>query len=1028
MYAQVLEKDKDVTFPHFIVLKASAGSGKTYTLTQRYVQFILSDKIPKNRLQNILAITFSNNAAREMKERILKWLKCIYFDKTDEVKDIFHIISMDKGRLMQKAGELIEEILNNYSDFQVKTIDSFMTTIFKASAIDLGYNFDFDILMDKEPLLKYSFDIFLKDVREGTDESMLFEEIISSIHEYKRGDSSYIWDPSNTLFREINSIYSKLSVIGEIHKSSEQSEGLEFTKEEIRKLVNLIENKREKSGLEKRNNSSFDRISKLVREGRFNDLFKISLKNPPVKKPKDCDNQLQHAYGGINQLWGRLRDLIGEYGLIYSKSFYTPYIKAYQIFNQTIEKVKRQQDKIFIDDINRYLSRYIDNYIVPDVYFRVGETIYHFLIDEFQDTSPIQWRNLLPLIENSLSQGGSLLIVGDTKQAIYGFRDADYKIMKELEDKTKNPFPSARYELKDLNINYRSLSRILDFNEKVFKENIKSSDHYIKAAKESGLINYVQKVKNGNEDKGYVEVIICEKNDENPTEKEKIYELIDELCGRGYLYSDITILTYRNEDVVKVSSWLNEKEIPFLSYSSLDIRKRKITGEIVSLLKFLDSPPDNLSFATFILGDVFKRILENSSYKVDRSILREFLFTNKDNEFLYKSFQEKFPDLWDKYFAKLFKSVGYLPLYDLVTEIFNTFQIFDIALDEEATLIKILEVIKEFEGKGYNNIKDFIEAVTENKGSESAWDISVPKENAITVMTIHKAKGLGFPVVIVILYEDRSKGFDYIVDKDNNAIFLLKITKETSGCNDKLKFLYEREQIREMVNKLNSLYVGFTRAESELYVIGVKDENKNKYPFDILPIEEFCTSEKPVIKSAISPEITLIPINHRYKYIEFKDTSEKALKIEEQQRGEVIHKAFALIKYARDDLDKMLCEIIQKIEDEMRLQYPEIKKLIYNTVVHSDISEYFEQKPERIVLTEQEFSDANGQLYRMDRVIIDVDAVTVIDYKTGDKEKNEGEYISQLKTYIKILREIFPDKLVKGLIAYVDLGEVEKID
>ncbi len=1028
MDTQVLEKDKDITFPHFIVLKASAGSGKTYTLTQRYVQFILSDKIPKNRLQNILAITFSNNAAQEMKKRILKWLKCIYFDKADEVKDIFHIISMDKGRLIQKAGELIEEILNNYSDFQVKTIDSFMTTIFKASAIDLGYNFDFDILMDKEPLLKYSFDIFLKDVREGTDEAMLFEEIISSVHDYKRGDSSYLWDPSNTLFEEINNIYSKLSVIGEIQMSSEQSEGLESIKKDIRKLVDLIKDKTKKSGLEKRNNSSFDHISKLAREGRFNDLFKISFKNPPVKKPRNYDKRLQHKFEEIDQLCRRLRDLIGEYALIYSKSFYIPYLKAYQIFNQTIEKVKRQQDKIFIDDINRYLSGYINNYIVPDIYFRVGETIYHFFIDEFQDTSPIQWRNLLPLIENSLSQGGSLLIVGDTKQAIYGFRDADYKIMRELEDKTKNPFPSASYELKDLNINYRSFSRILDFNENVFKKNIRCSNNYINAAKESGLIDYDQKVKSGNEDKGYVEVIICEKNEENPTEKEKIYKLIEELCRRGYQYSDITILTYRNEDVVKVSSWLNEKEIPFLSYSSLDIRKRKITGEIVSLLKFLDSPPDNLSFATFILGDVFNGIFENNSYKVDRNILREFLFTNKDKEFLYKSFQEKFPDLWDKYFAKLFKSVGYLPLYDLVTEIFNTFQIFDIALDEEATLIKILEMIKEFESKGFNNIKDFIEAVTENKGAESAWDISVPKENAITVMTIHKAKGLGFPVVITLLYEDKNRGFDYIVDRDENAISLLKINRDISGWNDELKLLYEREKTTEMVNKLNSLYVGFTRAESELYVIGVKDGNKNKYPFDILPIEEFCTSEKPLIKPAISPEITMIPINHRYKSIEFKDVSEKTLKIEEQQRGEFIHKVFALIKYAGDDLDKMLCEIIQKIEDETGLRYPEIKKLIYNTVINSDISGYFKQKPGRIVLTEQEFSDANGQLYRMDRIIIDTDAVTIIDYKTGDKEKDKGEHITQLKTYIKILREVFPDKRVKGLLAYVDLGEVEKIN
>ncbi len=302
--------------------------------------------------------------------------------------------------------------------------------------------------------------------------------------------------------------------------------------------------------------------------------MKKGLTTLPVKKPGKSNSQLQEAFEKIEQLWDGLKDLIGEYASLYSRSFYTSYLKVHRIFTDTIENIKRQQDKVFIDDINKYISQYTNNEIVPDVYFRLGETIYHFLIDEFQDTSPIQWRNLSPLIENSLSQGGSLLVVGDTKQAIYGFRDADYKIMKELKDKTKNPFPSARYEIKDLNINYRSLSRILEFNEKVFKENIKSSDHYIKAAKESGLIDYVQKVKDGNEDKGYVEVIIYEKDDENPIEKEKIYELIEELCKRGYNYRDITILTYRNEDVVKVSSWLNEKEIPFSFLSAVLISEK----------------------------------------------------------------------------------------------------------------------------------------------------------------------------------------------------------------------------------------------------------------------------------------------------------------------------------------------------------------------------------------------------------------------------------------------------------------------
>ncbi len=124
--------------------------------------------------------------------------------------------------------------------------------------------------------------------------------------------------------------------------------------------------------------------------------------------------------------------------------------------------MKRHEGRIFIEDVNKRLAEYLESDIVPDVYFRLGEVIFHYLIDEFQDTSPIQWRNLLPLIENSLSQGGSLFVVGDTKQAIYGFRDADYRIMRGVE--ARNPFPSARHRVEELDTNYRSDGAVIAFS------------------------------------------------------------------------------------------------------------------------------------------------------------------------------------------------------------------------------------------------------------------------------------------------------------------------------------------------------------------------------------------------------------------------------------------------------------------------------------------------------------------------------------------------------------------------------------
>ncbi|MBE0425362.1 MAG: UvrD-helicase domain-containing protein [Nitrospirae bacterium] len=1029
MSTQILEKDTDTEFPHFLVLKASAGSGKTYTLTQRYVQFILSDKIPKNRLKNILAITFSNNAAQEMKGRILKWLKSIYLNKTDDAGNIFQIVSLDKDRLIEKAGRLMEEILDNYSDFQVRTIDSFMTTVFKASAIDFGYNPDFDILLNKESVMEYSFNTFLKDVREGTEKAGLLEMIISKIQEYRGTDSSYLWDPSDNLFREICKVYSRLSSVGKTPVINDSSKELATIKQRICDLVESIEEKINESGLERRGNSSFNDILSLARDGVFNDIMKKGLLNPPVKKPVKSASSLHKAFEEIDRLWKELARLREDFALFYCRSFYSSYLKVYKKFADTIEDIKRKQDKVFIEDINRYLSEYLNEEIVPDVYFRIGETIYHFLIDEFQDTSPIQWRDLLPLVENSLSQGGSLLVVGDTKQAIYGFRGADYRIMKKLE--TENPFPSARHILKELDINYRSLLKILDFNEKVFKRNVSKDEKYRDAGAMSGLTDFQQKVKEGNEGSGYVGVVLCEKNERVSIEKEKLQALVCKLYDRGYTYKDIAILTHENDDVVKISTWLNEKGIPFISYSSLDIRKRKVTGEIVSLLKFLDSPGDNLPFATFILGDIFNGVLKRDLSGVDRKTLREFLLTYKGEEFLYKAFQKEFQEIWEKYFARLFKSAGYLPLYDLVTEVFNVFRIFDIEGGEQATLIKILDVIKDLEGEGYNNLKEFIEFATDDSGSESEWNISIPKENAVSVMTIHKAKGLGFPVVIILLYEDRRRGFDYIVKEDEKAVHLLKINRDISRCNKELELLYGTEKTGEMVNRLNSLYVGFTRAEEELYLIGVRDERrKDKFPFEVLPVEEFSPSEKPERRTVARTESSdFLFVNHQYKTIEFKDKSDEVIRIEEKQRGEFVHRVLSYIEYTGGNFEEKLIDIIRKVKDVTGSGYHEnhAAKIIKGIISHDEISDFFILKPERIIKTEQEFSDGQGKLHRMDRLIIDKDRVTVIDYKTGDKEEEE-KYIAQLKGYMKILRDVFPDKKIKGIIAYVDLREVKSIN
>jgi ATP-dependent exoDNAse (exonuclease V) beta subunit len=1022
----VLEKDSTLSLPHVTLLKASAGSGKTYSLAERFVQFLLSNHIPQNHLRSILAITFSNNAAKEMKERILSWLKDLYFKDPQKIDEISEIVSLKKEHLAEKAGAKIDDILKNYTEFQVRTIDSFMTSIYKASAINLGYSPDFDMVIAPERIMAYAFNRFLRGVRAKTPEAEFLEKLLEIILENRGGESAYLWDPSGDFLEETVELYRQLSGIVKEAKMVEAEEGIESMKDEIRERAESLDGLIEKSGLIKSKGSSFFKILELVRNNAFPDLVDKGLANVPVLKPRKEEEMTR--FERISEMWDFLGSRIRKYVELYATTYYSPYLRTYEAFKDILEEVKKREGTIFIHDINKKLSDYLDHEIVPDVYFRIGETIYHYLIDEFQDTSPIQWANLFPLIENSLSQGGSLFAVGDTKQAIYGFRNADYGIMKGLE--SSNPFPSAHQSVKELEINFRSLEGVVDFSKALFKKVIADHDKYREPASRSGLIDYEQKVKEDHKGSGYAEVIRCEKKEDEPAEKGKIQDLIKDLIQRGYPYSDIAILAYRNEDVVNVTTWLNEVNVPFISYSSLDIRTRKLTAEIVALLTFLDSPPDDLSFAGFVLGEIFRKALEKKEKSIELKTLHRFFFRNRKKAPLYKTFQEEFPELWETYFETLFKSTGYLPLYDLVNEIYCIYKVFDHFREEEATLIKILEVIKNFEGEGRNNPGDFLKYASGEEAGESDWTMDVPAGiNAVKVMTIHKAKGLGFPVTIVLLYEEISRGFKYILDEEASGVCLLKINQQIMKASPLLQKKYEEERLKDLVNKLNTLYVGFTRAGDELYVVAVQG-GRDQFPIDLLKKMDSQTGWKnlPRIRS---PETNRERMELYYPRapIQFPFAALEELNLEERRRGEFIHRVLYFVEGLDENTESELDRIIKRVNDELKTDYPleAMKKSLLEFLGHNEVSPYFRAIPGRVVKKEQEFSDPRGNLFRMDRVIFEGDQISVIDYKTGTDKEAEREYISQVKNYIRILKEIYPGKKMDGVIAYVDLKEVRKV-
>ncbi len=1107
--------------PEFILLKASAGSGKTYALTRRYLKLALAPAADPDAggLGGILAITFTKNAAGEMKTRILDWLKEAAFGDAQRIAELREVIPVPEAAFPALANRAVDRILAEYADFQVETIDGFMASVFKASAVDLGFPPDFEILLEHAELIDYAFYRHLRSVRPGTSEAAVFDDILDYLLLYKGEKSSFPWNPTVDILEKLTEMYGRLTGRAGEPRIEDRSRALASAYARISAAAAGFEAAVEASGLERSARSqAFGRILPAIRDGRFSDLVGASFKSPPVKKgsARKADKARRDAaLEAVSGSWNALKEAVRIYVGLYARDFFTPYLRAYRALAGTLDRVKRSQGAVFLEDMYRQLSGYIEAGLVPDIYFRLGERVRHFLIDEFQDTSPMQWLNLRPLVEESLSQGGSLFLVGDTKQAIYGFREADFRIMRALETGQDSFGPAPYPEVKELPLNYRSGEALIAFVQGVFH---RLPQAYREAAGLSGLADFHQAPSENNVGAGYVEYVLLDAgpergagrsgadnagglprsesendepvppeeepgpparelgggpdetadgeadrggDDENESvagedgappeagpERARIQTLVAGLHDRGYAYSDIAVLTYKNETVAAAASWLNEIGVPFIPYSSLDIRRRGIIGEVLALLRFLDSPPDDLAFATVLLGQAFGRAAGDDLGLEER---RRFLFECRvsGRSPFYTVFRERHPAPWARLFEPLFQAVGYYPLYDLAVSAYRAFDLFAAFPGEEAALVRFLEAIKGFEGRGRNDLREFLE-YTGDEGLE-AWTIDVPESiDAVKVMTIHKAKGLGFPVAILLLYGETWQPPDFFIDAGDAAVSdedaeggepsgpaVLKINKDITAADDGLKRIYDEVRLRDQVNSLNTLYVALTRAASELYVIGVK-KPKDKYPFDVMggPFRS-AVVKPPARRPPLEPAGQDAPLLRTRSALDVAADPREGLNEESRRRGEFAHRIMAEIEYVPEgDWPAQAAAAASRVDPRFRgapvagaspdEDSAGLTEAIARFFARSPASSFFESRPGRRILRETTFCDAAGRSVRMDRVVVDSDAVHVIDFKTG-QAPGLGDR-DQVLAYVAIVREVFPGRPARGILAYIDRGIWETVE
>ncbi|MDI6050618.1 UvrD-helicase domain-containing protein [Flavobacterium sp. XS2P24] len=1037
--------------PSFSIYDASAGSGKTYALVKEYLKIILV--APKNdAYRNILAITFTNKAVHEMKSRIVGSLSEFAKDEPSaKAQDLMQDLSIDTElsiiQIKTKSQQIIKHIIHNYAAFDISTIDKFTHKVIRAFAHDLNLPMTFEVTLDTENLLIEAVDAIIAQA--GEDETLtkllidftmektdddkswdISREILETgrlvLNENNRNEITHFQDKSITEFVEIK------------NKLSEACKDLEkqtiiFAEEALTVI--------DKNGIDVKSFSrgTFPNHINSIQQGKFNPKNKTFHEFDDIAINKTAKDR------------AIIENLIPEFLLILTKvytafekiNFYKAFLKnitplsLLNTVSNELAKIQEEQNVLSISEFNAIIHREIQNQPAPFIYERLGERYRHFFIDEFQDTSEMQWQNLIPLIDNALSGQddfgvkGTLMIVGDPKQSIYRWRGGKAEQFIEL-SKDQNPFNNPDKRLEHLDKNYRSYSQIIEFNNNFFKLLSNEFEH----------LDYKDLYENHSHQKtndktgGYVNISFIPKvetsEDEETLDKTDLYVLatlntIQKVLQQGFQYKDIVILTRKRSQGIAIANYLTEQRIPLLSSETLMIQNATEVRLIIHLLKYLKNSSDLESKANFL-----QYLGQNSQ---DKLPIHDFIAQGM------ALFQEIDFENWLVSFdvSLSFQNIRKKSLYEAVETIITKFLNPKIS---NAYVQYFLDIVLERDIRNQAGISDFL-----NFWDKNAEKFSIPSPegtNAVRIMTIHKSKGLEFPVVIFpFAEEDYSlKPKDKLwLNAEEQDFGLPKVlidnSKAVEGFGVEAAEVYNQKKQEELLDNINVLYVALTRAEEQLYVIsnmnlsskGEIPKNNmcsffinyldNKVGFDENKLEyEFGNPAKlSSVKQHIDTSKTIPLVSEILNPKNIKIAQREALMWGTHQQeaieyGNVIHEILSFVK-TKNDVDLAITKSI-----ENGLITFDQKEIVFNTIQeivnHSELGICFAEGNE--VLNEQTIIQKEGKTIKPDRMVLTKNKeVLLLDYKTGT---HNVKYKQQLENYQTAI-ELMGYKVIKKALIYI---------
>lgn len=1028
----------------FRIYDASAGSGKTFTLAREYLRLLLHPGADQE-FRRILAITFTNKAVAELKHRILKNL--MEFSGLQAGERPSHLflavqeaLGADRSFLVRQSGKVLEELLHNYAFFDVSTIDRFNHRILRTFAQDLELPSNFEVVLDTDALLARAVDAL---VRKAGSHPGLTAVLIEFALEKAGEDRS--WDISRDLFemgqllfdenhypyledfrgKSMDDFQALRELLGASRRQTEAL--LVSAAREAKELVRA-------RGLERADFSRgyFPDFLDKVAQGDFDQNFEAGWKQNfgqqplyPQKTDPARKAILDDLLPVLTGYFEGIREGIQKRDFLVNAYANCAPFTVLGMLKQELDVLRDEGGYLPISSFNAIIAKELKDQPVPYLYERLGERYRHYFIDEFQDTSGLQWENLIPLIGSALQgedeQGrrGSLVLVGDAKQAIYRWRGGKAEQFLRLARGSDNPF-SLPAQLEALPQNFRSFKPLVAFNNAFFSH----ISTYMGEGAYADLFRAGNRQVSERDGEGLVQIDLVPADTPDAAQEylDRTLALVRELGEKGYPYRELCILTRRRKEGVMVSAHLMEAGIPVISSETLLLKNHPEIRFLIHLLHHLVAPEDR--------NHAFGLLLFLSQGQADRHqwIARHLAGTDQVLEREYG---------FDPRAARL------KPVYDLLEEAIRQFRL---GGENDAYLVFLMDLVLEVGRSEDSSIRSFLDYW---EARHDQLSLQAPEGfNAVTLMTIHKSKGLEFPIVIypfadTPIYREKNPKLWFPVAPEHFAGFghlLLSRKKELKAYAAPAPQLYEEEQHRLELDAYNLLYVAHTRAIRGLFVISRESPEKDTAAGPQSYGEVYCRylREKGLwadgrltyafghLPGNGEAEATTPRERVRFRYTARDQASLRmvtrsgVLWDTEQARairyGNILHYALSLV-HCRADVGPA----VGRLHGEGLLPHEDREafgELLLQVLGHPRLERYF--APGARALNEWELLTKNGLILRPDRLVFLDGGVAILDYKTGAPKP---EYRGQVAQYADTVREM-GHPVEAAVLVYIDKNHV----